>query len=130
MAELDTVLQAVLTICILVFAAKILGEIFSWRKIPSVLGELVAGMILGPFALGSISSHKWRPTYPNKRNSTGVWRNRRHTHPLRSGIRNDFSGFPKSRHRRICHRHLRRHRSHSPWATDYLFLWGIARLWV
>ena len=43
-----------LTICILVFSAKILGEIFSWRKIPSVLGELVAGMILGPYALGSI----------------------------------------------------------------------------
>ncbi len=54
MAELGTVLQAVLTICILVFAAKILGEIFSWRKIPSVLGELVAGMILGPYALGSL----------------------------------------------------------------------------
>lgn len=54
MAQLDTVLQAVLTICILVFAAKILGEIFSWRKIPSVLGELVAGMILGPYALGSL----------------------------------------------------------------------------
>ena len=53
MAELEPVLQAVLTICILVFAAKILGEIFSWRKIPAVLGELVAGMILGPFALGS-----------------------------------------------------------------------------
>jgi Kef-type K+ transport system membrane component KefB len=42
------------TICILVFAAKILGEIFSWRKIPSVLGELVAGMILGPYAIDSI----------------------------------------------------------------------------
>jgi Kef-type K+ transport system membrane component KefB len=54
MAELNTVLQAVLTICILVFSAKILGEIFSWRKIPSVLGELVAGMILGPYALGSL----------------------------------------------------------------------------
>ena len=54
MAELEPVLQAVLTICILVFAAKILGEIFSWRKIPAVLGELVAGMILGPFALGSL----------------------------------------------------------------------------
>jgi Kef-type K+ transport system membrane component KefB len=54
MAELNIVLQAVLTICILVFSAKILGEIFSWRKIPSVLGELVAGMILGPFALGGL----------------------------------------------------------------------------
>ncbi len=54
MAELDIVLQATLTICILVFSAKILGEIFSWRKIPAVLGELVAGMILGPYALGSL----------------------------------------------------------------------------
>ncbi len=54
MAELDAILQATLTICILVFAAKVLGEMFSWRKIPSVLGELVAGMILGPYALGSL----------------------------------------------------------------------------
>lgn len=34
------------------FFAKVLGEVFSWRKIPAVLGELVAGMILGPYALG------------------------------------------------------------------------------
>jgi Kef-type K+ transport system membrane component KefB len=50
---LDSVLTAIVTICILVFSAKIMGEIFSWRKIPSVLGELFAGIILGPFALGS-----------------------------------------------------------------------------
>lgn len=54
MAVIDAVVQATVTICILVFSAKILGEIFSWRKVPSVLGELVAGMILGPFALGSL----------------------------------------------------------------------------
>jgi Kef-type K+ transport system membrane component KefB len=51
---LDPVLRAILTICILVFSAKVLGEIFSWRKIPSVLGELLAGILLGPFAFGSI----------------------------------------------------------------------------
>jgi Kef-type K+ transport system membrane component KefB len=51
---LDPVLRAIVTICILVFSAKILGEIFSWRKIPSVLGELLAGVVLGPFALGSL----------------------------------------------------------------------------
>jgi Kef-type K+ transport system membrane component KefB len=50
----DAVLSAIVTICILVFSAKVLGEIFSWRKIPSVLGELSAGIILGPFALGSL----------------------------------------------------------------------------
>lgn len=51
---LDPVLRAIVTICILVFSAKVLGEIFSWRKIPSVLGELLAGIILGPYALGSL----------------------------------------------------------------------------
>lgn len=51
---LDPVLRAIVTICILVFSAKVLGEIFSWRKIPSVLGELLAGVILGPYALGSL----------------------------------------------------------------------------
>jgi Kef-type K+ transport system membrane component KefB len=50
----NPVLTAIVTICILVFSAKVLGEIFSWRKIPSVLGELFAGIILGPYALGSL----------------------------------------------------------------------------
>ncbi len=51
---LDSVLTAIVTICILVFSAKVLGEVFSWRKIPSVLGELFAGILLGPFAFGSL----------------------------------------------------------------------------
>src|ERR1035437_5121620 len=51
---LDPVLRAIVTICILVFSAKVLGEVFSWSKIPSVLGELLAGVLLGPFALGSL----------------------------------------------------------------------------
>jgi Kef-type K+ transport system membrane component KefB len=51
---LDAVLRAIVTICILVFSAKVLGEFFSWHKIPSVLGELLAGIVLGPFALGSL----------------------------------------------------------------------------
>ena len=51
---LNAALTAIVTICILVFSAKLLGEVFSWRKIPSVLGELTAGMLLGPYALGSL----------------------------------------------------------------------------
>jgi Kef-type K+ transport system membrane component KefB len=51
---LDPALRAIVTICVLVFSAKVLGEIFSWRKIPSVLGELFAGILLGPFAFGSL----------------------------------------------------------------------------
>ena len=58
---LDPVLRAIVTICILVFTAKVLGEIFSWRKIPSVLGELLSGILLGPFAFGSIISINGSP---------------------------------------------------------------------
>ncbi len=51
---LDPVLRAILSICILVFSAKVLGELFAKIKLPSVLGELSAGIILGPYALGSL----------------------------------------------------------------------------
>ncbi|MCW4009423.1 MAG: cation:proton antiporter [Candidatus Bathyarchaeota archaeon] len=51
---LSLVLRAIVTVCILVFSAKILGELFCKIKIPSVLGELTAGILLGPYAFGSI----------------------------------------------------------------------------
>ena len=35
-------------------AAKLIGEIFERLKLPAVLGEIVAGAILGPYALGWI----------------------------------------------------------------------------
>ena len=38
---------------ILLFAAKLLAEVFLRMKLPIVLGELLAGMIVGPFALGA-----------------------------------------------------------------------------
>jgi Kef-type K+ transport system membrane component KefB len=51
---LDIVLQAIVTICILVFSAKVLGELFARHRIPSVLGELTAGIFLGPYAFGAL----------------------------------------------------------------------------
>ena len=37
----------------MLFAAKLMAELFLRLKLPIVLGELLAGMIVGPFALGS-----------------------------------------------------------------------------
>ena len=54
MVQLDPALRAIVTVCILVFSAKVLGELFSRIKIPSVLGELFAGVLLGPYAFGSV----------------------------------------------------------------------------
>lgn len=45
-------IQAIIGIAILLFAAKLMAELFVRLKLPVVLGELLAGMIIGPFALG------------------------------------------------------------------------------
>ena len=39
---------------ILLFAAKLMAELFHRVKLPIVLGELLAGIIVGPFALGAL----------------------------------------------------------------------------
>ncbi len=53
MTHLMTVL--VLQLAIVVISARLVGYLFfTYLKQPRVLGELVAGMIIGPYALGSI----------------------------------------------------------------------------
>jgi Kef-type K+ transport system membrane component KefB len=47
-------LHIVITLSILLFAAKLFAELFHRIKMPVVLGELLAGIIVGPFALGGI----------------------------------------------------------------------------
>jgi len=57
----EIVLSGVLSVSLLVFFAKILAGVFSRFGLPAVLGELFAGIIFGPYALGSliiISGHK------------------------------------------------------------------------
>lgn len=44
--------DTIITVGILLFAAKLMAELFLRLKLPIVLGELIAGMIVGPFALG------------------------------------------------------------------------------
>ncbi len=45
-------IQTIIGIGILLFASKIMAELFLRVRLPIVLGELLAGMIIGPFALG------------------------------------------------------------------------------
>jgi Kef-type K+ transport system membrane component KefB len=52
--KLDPIYKAIINISLLVFAAKILSVLFARVRLPEVLGELAAGMILGPYALGGI----------------------------------------------------------------------------
>ncbi len=54
MAVESEFLRTIITICLFLFAAKLLAEGFNRIKLPIVLGELTAGIIIGPFALGGL----------------------------------------------------------------------------
>ena len=45
----------ILQLGVLVFAAKMGGRLFDRWRLPKVLGELVAGMLVGPFLLGGLA---------------------------------------------------------------------------
>ena len=50
----DPILRAIIDISILIASAKILAGVMKRFDMPEVLGELFAGIVLGPFALGSL----------------------------------------------------------------------------
>ena len=50
-------IEVIIGIGILLAAAIIVGELFSRIHLPVVLGQLIAGMIIGPFALGAFLLH-------------------------------------------------------------------------
>jgi Kef-type K+ transport system membrane component KefB len=59
--EQQVIIHVLISLAVLLFAAKIFAEIFNKLKLPAVLGELIAGIIVGPFALGSFSIFDGKP---------------------------------------------------------------------
>jgi Kef-type K+ transport system membrane component KefB len=47
-------IRVIISLSILLFAAKLFAELFHRLKLPVVLGELLAGIIAGPFAVGGL----------------------------------------------------------------------------
>ena len=54
MAAESAFLHVMISLGILLFAAKLMAELFHKIKLPIVLGEILAGIIVGPFALGAL----------------------------------------------------------------------------
>ena len=52
--RVDEMMFLVLQIGLIIFAARLGGAIASLLKLPSILGELAAGIVIGPWALGGI----------------------------------------------------------------------------
>ena len=59
--EEEAFIHVLISLAILLFAAKIFAEVFNKLKLPVVLGELLAGIIVGPFALGSLPLFDGKP---------------------------------------------------------------------
>lgn len=54
-------IHVLISLSVLLFAAKLFAELFNKIRLPGVLGELLAGIIIGPFALGSIPIFDGKP---------------------------------------------------------------------
>ncbi len=52
--RVEEMMFLVLQLGIIIFAAKLGGIVASFLKLPSILGELAAGIVIGPWALGGI----------------------------------------------------------------------------
>jgi Kef-type K+ transport system membrane component KefB len=64
----DEVLSFLIIVSVILISARVLGEIFRKFKQPAVIGEILAGIILGPSLLGTLfpdlfhnlfTSRKW-----------------------------------------------------------------------
>jgi Kef-type K+ transport system membrane component KefB len=61
----EIVTRLLIQLAVILFAAKLAGEIATrYLKLPSVLAELGAGVIIGPFALGGIAISSFGPLFP------------------------------------------------------------------
>jgi Kef-type K+ transport system membrane component KefB len=61
MAAESVFIHIIISLSILLFTAKIFAEIFQRIKQPVVLGELLAGIIVGPYALGGLPLFDGQP---------------------------------------------------------------------
>jgi Kef-type K+ transport system membrane component KefB len=55
-------IHVIISLAILLFAAKLMAELFHRIKLPIVLGELLAGIIVSPFAIGGLYLIDGEPT--------------------------------------------------------------------
>jgi Kef-type K+ transport system membrane component KefB len=56
-----SLVHIVISLAVLLFAAKLFAELFHRIKLPVVLGELLAGIVVGPFALGGLPIFNGEP---------------------------------------------------------------------
>ncbi|MGV8107665.1 MAG: cation:proton antiporter [Nitrososphaerota archaeon] len=57
----EVLIHVLISLAVLLFAAKLFAEIFHKFRLPVVLGELLAGIVVGPFAIGALPIFDGKP---------------------------------------------------------------------
>lgn len=65
----DELLQFLIIVSILLIASRLLGELFRRYKQPAVIGEIMAGIILGPSLLGSVFPDVFKTIFTAQENA-------------------------------------------------------------
>lgn len=69
-SPLGLVAESIILLSVILICAKLFGEFtFRFLKLPRVIGELGAGIIIGPFALGGLVWGNLGPLFPIEHNS-------------------------------------------------------------
>jgi Kef-type K+ transport system membrane component KefB len=63
----DEVLSFLIIVSLILIAARVLGEVFRRFKQPAVIGEILAGIILGPSLLGTLFPHFFETIFTSEK---------------------------------------------------------------
>jgi len=63
----DEVLSFLIIVSVILITARVLGEIFRKFKQPAVIGEILAGIILGPSLLGTLFPHLFETIFTSQK---------------------------------------------------------------
>ena len=71
----EAVMRLAIQLAVILLAAKVGGEVAQrYLRMPPVLGELAAGVIIGPFALGVLDIPGYGPLFPMSQRAEGpIW---------------------------------------------------------
>lgn len=72
MSEIFNPITTILAISLLIVSAKIFALIFKRIELPEVIGEIIAGMVFGPFAIGGLIVLAGEPLFSGPVNENSV----------------------------------------------------------